>query len=192
MKKILALALVILLSFSLVSCKKESEVQKTSETKAQAVADEEIPPEEITIRTLLEQNLDCYFLFYVSPLEHTDQQNSDAYYGTTQSVFKSYEELEELVNSTYTKKKAKELLNYPSKEMPLYKNVEGLIFVYPAVIEPVEYDIIWDTYSVEPTKVSDKEYTFTAKTVDLDGKEYVTEGKVVKENDEWRLADLVY
>lgn len=192
MKKTLALLLAILLCFSLVSCKKKSDDQKISEEKPQSVTEAEIAPEEITIRTLIEQNLDCYFLFYVSPLEHTDQQNSDAYYGTTENVFKSYEELEELVNSTYTKKKAKELLNFPTKEMPLYKDVDGKIFVYPAVIEPVEYDIIWDTYSVEPKKVSDTEYTFTLKTVDINDKEYVTEGKIIKEDGNWLLTDLVY
>ena len=191
MKKTLALLLAILLCFSLVSCKKKSDDQKISEEKPQSVTEAEIAPEEITIRTLIEQNLDCYFLFYVSPLEHTDQQNSDAYYGTTENVFKSYEELEELVNSTYTKKKAKELLNFPTKEMPLYKD-DGKIFVYPAVIEPVEYDIIWDTYSVEPKKVSDTEYTFTLKTVDINDKEYVTEGKIIKEDGDWLLTDLVY
>ena len=192
MKRILAILLVVILSIALVSCKEEpvSHNDNPDGAKTETKALEE--DMDIIIRTLIEQNLDCYFLFYVSPLEHTDQQNSDGYYGTSQNIFKSYDELEALVTSTYTKEKSEELLKYPTKEMPLYKEVEGLIFVYPSVIEPVEYDIIWDSYDVKPTKVSDKEYTFTAKTVDLDGKEYETSGKVVKENDEWRLDDIVY
>ncbi len=185
----LALVLSISMCLSLSSCKKDS--NKGTQDSKNAVTQTELTEQDV--RILMEKNLDCYFLFYVSPIKCTTQQNSDGYYGTEQSYFKTYDELKDLVESTYTEKKATELLNYPSEDLTLYKNVDGLIFEYPASIKPVEYKVIWDdSYTVEMEKVSDKKYKLHFITTDLDSKSYETDGEIVFENGKWRFADLIY
>lgn len=184
---LLAITLVLSMSFCLVSCKKDNK----SNTAENTDTIKELT--EYDVRLLMEKNLDCYFLFYVSPLKCTTQQNSDAYYGTDGSYFKTYDELEELVRSTYTEDKATQLLNYPSEDLVLYKNVEGLIFEYPAAIKPVEYRVVWDdSYTIDMKKVSDTKYKLHFNTTDLDSKSYETDGEIVFENSEWRFSDLIY
>lgn len=186
---LLVLVLILSMSFCLASCKKND----TNDSSKVADTETVTPLTEQDIRILMEKNLDCYFLFYVAPLNHTTQQNSDGYYGTDDTYMKTYDELKELVETTYISEKATELLNYPSEDLVLYKNVDGLIFEYPAAIKPVEYNIIWDdTYTIDMEKVSDTEYALTFTTYDFDSNDYVTEGNIVFENGKWRFSDVIY
>lgn len=183
MKRVITFILALMMCVSLAACKNE-----TPETP-QAAAPQFT--EEIA-KQLVEKNLDCYFIFYVSPLTCTQQQNSDGYFGTDTSYLENYEALETLVKSTYTESRADIVLNYPSKENPLYKNVDGLIFEDPTAVEPVEYDILWDDYSVEITQTSEDECSFTLKTTDMNSKEYTTTAQAVLENNEWKLTEVIY
>ncbi len=192
MKKLLALFLILMMCLSFSACKdKGDDANADAGTPiASEMNDDELEQE---IRFLIERNLDCYFIFNVAPLKHTTQQNSDGYYGTDGSFLESYADLENLVRSTYSKSEADELLNFPSADKPLYKNSNGLIFVNPDVITPVKYNILWeDSYTINFTERTDDECSFTLKTVDIDGKEYTTEGSAVIENNSWLLTDLVY
>lgn len=188
MKRLSALLLALLMCLSFTACKKD----KDKDTKTATADTAQTECTEQQVKRLVEKNLDCYFIYYVSPLTHTTQQNSDGYYGTDGSYFSSYKELEDLVKSTYTAEKATQLLSYPSENAPLYKNVEGLIFTKPDVIKPVEYNIIWDSYTVEFTENGTKKCSFKLNTTDLDGKEYTTDGEAVFENGTWLLTDLIY
>lgn len=171
----------------LTSCKKDEETVTT--VKEETVA--ELSDQDI--RILMEKNLDCYFLFYVAPLAHTTQQNSDGYYGTEKNYLQSYYELEKLVSNTYTNEKSYELLNFPDSSAPLYKNYDGEIFVNPDAITPVDYEIMWeDDYTIEMKKVSDTEYDLSFSTRDFELEPYSTNGKIVFENGNWRFADVIY
>ncbi len=185
MKKLLALFLALVLCLSFTACKNNS-----ANTAASKLSDSELEHE---IRVLIEQNLDCYFIFYVAPLNHTTQQNSDGYYGTDGSYLESYAALESLVNSTYTQQKAQQLLNYPSEQAPLYKDSYGSIFVKPDVITPVKYNILWeDDYTLTFTEKTKNECSFELNTVDIDGNAYTTNGSAIVENGSWLLTDLIY
>lgn len=186
MKKLLALFLVLMMCLSFAACKgKDADTVVASELTSDELEQE--------IRFLMERNLDYYYLYYVAPLNHTTQQNSDGYYGTDGSFLEDYAALENLVNSTYSKQIAAELLSYPYEGEPLYKNSNGLIFVKPDVISPVEYNILWeDSYTITFTEITDENCSFTLNTVDIDGKEYTTEGSAVVENNSWLLTDIVY
>ncbi|MBR2714662.1 MAG: hypothetical protein IKB73_00445 [Ruminococcus sp.] len=185
MKKLLSLVLVVLFCFSFAACKSKDD--STATTKAQKSCTEQ------TIKQLMEKNLDCYYLFYVTPLSHTTQQNSDGYYGNDKSYLSTYEELENLVYGTYTDSTAKKLLSHPKSSTPLYKNSNGEIFINPDVIKPVEYNILWDeNYLVTIDENTKSKCTFTLKTVDLDNKEYSTDGTAVYENGNWVFSEIVY
>lgn len=191
MKRYVSIVLVLVLVLSsclcLSSCKKD-------DTDIQSPKAENITPlTEQDIRILMEKNLDCYFLFYVAPLNKTTQRNSDGYYNTDGSYFKTYDELEDLVLATYTKEKATELLEYPTADAPLYKDVDNQIYVNPGAITPVEYDIIWDdTYTIDMKKISDTEYALTFTAYDFELNEYVTDSSIVCENGKWRFVDVIY
>ncbi len=186
MKRLLALMLTLALCFVMCACSCAG--TSTDPTKPEPVA-----CNETTIRTLMEQNLDCYFIFYVEPLSHTTQQNSDGYYGAEKTYFADYNGLKNLVESTYIPQKASMLLNYPEKETPLYKNVEGNIFMKPDVAEFTDYKIIWDeTYTVKITSNTESECKFTLNTTDFDQKPYTVNGTAVYQNNRWLLTDIIY
>lgn len=185
---IMALVLVLSMCFCMTACKNDDSKNDSKDADTKNVT----PLTEQDIRILMEKNLDCYFLFYVAPLNNTTQQNSDGYYGTDGSYMKTYDELVKLLNATYTKDKANELLNYPSSDMPLYKNVNNSIFVYPPVITPVDYDVIWDdTYTIDMEQISATEYALTLTTYDFDSNEYTAKGNIAFENGKWRFADVI-
>ncbi len=184
MKRLLALILTILMCLSFTACK-----DGTTQKNATHLTETELEQE---IRVLIEQNLDCYFLFYVSPLPHTTQQNSDGYYGTDGSYFENFDALKNLLKSTYISSKVEELLVYPSADTPLYKDVEGYIFTKPDVIKPVKYNLSWEDYTVEFSEISDEKCTFTLKTTDFDGKKYETNGSASLENGKWLLENIVH
>lgn len=180
-KRLFALTLAVLMCLAFTACKNDTQTQS-----------EDAPAcSEQTIRELMEKNLDCYFLFYVSPIPHTTQQNSDGYYGTEPAYFESYEDLKDFVYATYTTEKAQQLLEYPQKTAPLYKDSQGLVFVDPTLVPKTEYNVAWEEYEIE-MESTDTSCTFTLTTTDFDGKEYTAEGKAVLENNQWRFADLVY
>ncbi|MBQ2944880.1 MAG: hypothetical protein IJD93_09390 [Ruminococcus sp.] len=190
MKKLLALFLALMMCLSFTACKDKDTDTGTDTVVASHLSDSEL---ELELRFLIESNLDCYFLFYVAPLNHTTQQNSDGYYGTDGSFLSTYAALEDLVYSTYAKDKAEDLMNYPSEQEPLYKDSNGNIFVKPDVITPVDYNILWeDDYTITFTDRTDKNCSFVLNTVDLDGNAYETEGSAVIENNRWLLEDLIY
>ncbi len=181
-KRLFALTLAVLLCLSFTACKNNT--ANTNEEEAPACSEQ-------IIRELMEKNLDCYFLFYISPLNHTTQQNSDGYFGTDQGIFETYEDLKNFVFATYTSERATALLEYPEKDAPVYKDSQGLIFVDPALVPKTEYNVSWEDYDIE-MDATDTSCTFTLTTTDFDNKEYTAQGSAVLENNEWRLTDLVY
>jgi len=183
MKKFCALALLLAMCVVMCAC---SCVADTSDTTAPAC-------DELTIRKLMEQNLDCYFIYYVEPLSVTTQQNSDGYLGTDGSYMKTYSELENLVKTTYVKNTADKLLCYPTKETPLYKGVDNLIFAKPDVAEFKKYNIIWeDSYTIKIDSCTDTQCKFTLNTTDLDSKPYTTQGVAQVQDGKWLLADIIH
>ena len=194
---ILALTIALSMCLFLTSCKNDDEKTDTQADDTQ-VADtqaEDITVTELSeqdVRILMEKNLDCVFLLLVSPLNHTTQQNSDGYYCTDGSYMQTYDELKDLVEDTYTADKAKELLNHPASDSPLYKNYDNKIYVKPDVITPIDYEIVWeDDYTIDMEKISDTEYLLTFETYDVNSNNYVTNGRIVFENEKWRFDDLV-
>lgn len=184
MKRTLTLIMILILCVSLCACKKNKQAQAPVPTNAECTEQE--------LLTLIEQNADCYYFFYVSPLEHTTQQNSDGYMGVAPGVFADYESLKTLVESTYTKVCADNLLNYPSADAPLYKEAGGGFFVNPEVEGNADYKLTWNEITVEITNSSKTECSFKVTTLDDSSSPYTTEGKAIYENGKWRLAELIY
>jgi len=185
MKRFIALLMALTLCFALCACKKNKEAEAPAPTNALCTQQE--------LLTLIEQNADCYYFFYVSPLEHTDQQNSDGYMGVAEGPFDNYETLRNLVLSTYTKSCAETLLSYPSADAPLYKEAGGGFFVNPEVKGNPDYNLTWNNVSVEITNSTQTECSFkTTTTSDDYTTVYTTSGKAVYEDGKWRLAQLIY
>lgn len=189
MKKILAIALILVFCLSLSACKSDN---KTTTDTAKATAQTECSEQDI--RLLMETNLDCYYLFYVAPLSEGGGTDSDGYTKAETSFFTSYSELNDFVTKTYTKEKSDFLLHqYPSKENPLYIEKDGAIYVDLDAVDPDEYFIMWDdSYTIKFTENTTEKCSFTLTTTDFDGNEYVTDGSAVFENGKWLLTDIVY
>lgn len=187
MKKILTILLLLALCLSFSACKKD-----TDDTSSTTVSVSECSEQDI--RMLMERNLDCYYLFYVSPLSQGGGTDSDGYTKANTSFFADYNEMCDFVRSTYTAEKSSYLLNsYPSTENPLYIQKDGAIYVDLDAITPIEYNVMWDdSYTVEITEATNSECKFTLKTTDFDEKEYVAEGTAVFEDGKWLFTDLVY
>lgn len=187
MKKLIALLLAVALMLCLGACNKVDTTQYSNITHAKQECSEQ------QIRQLIEKNLDCYFLFYVSPLGYSEEDSTDGYYKADTSYFDDYEALYSFVNDTYVAEKSQELLDYPNKETPLYKELAGELYINPDVVPPVDYQVMWDeSYTVKFTSNSTSACSFEITTVDFDGNEYVTQGSAVNQNKHWYLTDFVY
>ena len=189
MKKLLAILMVLALCLSFSACKNNDE--KPADTQKEVTLSE---CTEQDVRILIERNLDCYYLFYVAPLSQGGGTDSDGYTKADTSFFASYSEMCDFVTTTYTKEKSDYLLHqYPSVENPLYIEKNGAVYVDLDVVEPVEYNILWDdSYTVEFTENSTEKCSFTLTTTDFDGNEYKTDGSAVNDNGKWLLTDMVY
>lgn len=182
MKRILALIMIIILCVSLCACKKETDntVAENTECSQQQ------------LRELINRNIDCYYLFFVAPLSTEGDADDDGYKKALTNFFENYDAMVEFVSSTYTSDYADELLNYPKKKAPLYKNIDGAIYVNEDVIEKQTYEVAWDEYDIEFTKNTKDKCEFTLMPVTFTGDNYVTTGSAVYEDGQWKLTDMVY
>lgn len=181
MKRILALLLVIILCVSLCACKNDADTA-TQNTQCS----------EQQLRALIERNIDCYYLFYVAPLSADGEANDDGYAKASTIFLQDFAAMNEFLSTTYTKDKTKELLNYPDKNTPLYKDIDGAIYVNSTVITPQPYEVAWDDFTVEFTKNKKTRCEFKLTTATFSGDSYVATGSAVLEDNEWKLTDVVY
>lgn len=190
MKRIILLLLVLVMAFSVVACSDE-EASVTEDIDNITDAQEDCT--EQTILELINYNIDCYYMFYVSPVDTVGEADKDGYYKAVDNFFESYNDLKEFLAKTYTSEKCDELLAYPSEDKPLYKNVDGEIYVNPDVITPVDYTIAWDdVITVEFTEKTKQKCSFDLVTYDFDGNKYYTNGSVVHQDKAWVLSDMIY
>lgn len=185
MKKLLSVLLILILCLTFTACKKDT-ADATDSTPAQTECSEQ------DIKQLVEQNIDCYYLFYVAPLSTDGEPGKDGYSKADTGFFSDYTALYDFVSSTYTSSKTKALLEYPTTDKPLYKDVENEIYVNADVIDAQTYSISWDDFDVEFTKNSTTQCEFTLYTTTFDGEEYTTEGEAIYQNSNWLLTDIIY
>lgn len=186
MKKLLALLLIFILCLSVSACKND----ETTDIDGVSASSTECTEQDIY--RLVERNLDYYYIFCVAPLSYEGDKTDDGYYKADTSFLSDYNAMESLVKSTYISEKASKLLSYPNEEKPLYKNIDGEIYINPDYAENIDYNILWDdTYTVKFTEKSKEECTFELSTTDFDGNTYVTEGKAVFQYGGWVLTDII-
>lgn len=194
MKKIIAILLIVIMCVCVVGCKDDQQQQtakkSASNVQKATTALENTKCSEQAILLLLESNLDCHAVFYVTPLTSTTQQNSDGYLGVDKNMMADYNTLSELVRNTYCKERAEELLNYPSKETPLYKNVGGDLFVKPDVVKFEQYNIFWENPSVKIIKEDANKCEFEI-TTEKDSQPYTVKSSAVYEDGKWLLTDII-
>ncbi|MBE6824382.1 MAG: hypothetical protein E7513_03440 [Ruminococcaceae bacterium] len=192
MKKLLALILTLLMCMTLLTaCKDESYTLNIDNLSDITPADSECS--ELEIRQLMEKNLDCYYMFYVAPIAATDEELEKGYYKAETTFFEDYEDFYDFVTDTYIIEKARELLKYPDKDKPLYKDIDGTLCVNPKAANPTQYEVMWDdSYTVEFTDNSTTQCSFILTTTDFESNEYVARGNAVCQDDEWVLVDIVF
>ncbi len=188
MKKLLSILLILCMCLAFTACKNNDTdiVDETNITQAKTECSEQ------EIRELIERNLDCYFMFFVAPISTVGEENEDGYYKADDSFFADYADMYDFVSSTYTSGRTKWLFNHPKKDKPLYKEIDGDIYVNPSVIKADEYEVAWDEFELDFVLSSNTQCDFTLTTTDFDGKEYTVEGFAVHQGDSWLLTDLVY
>lgn len=181
MKRILSLLMILVLCISLGACKKDADTA-TQSTQCS----------EQQLRALIERNIDCYYLFYVAPLNANGEADENGYAKASTVFLQDFDAMNEFLSSTYTKDKTQQLLNYPDKNKPLYKNVDGAIYVNSTVIKPQTYEVAWDEFTVEFTKNKKTRCEFKLTAATFTGDAYVTTGSAVLEDKEWKLTDVIY
>ena len=192
MKKIIAMLMVIMLCLCICSCgDDETAAKKAVAAPKPTTAQQNTTCSQQAILILMESNLDCHNMFYMKPLTTTTQQNSDGYLGVDPAIMKDYDALKTLVNNTYSKECAQKLLSYPSKENPLYKNVDGCLFTKPDVAKfDPDYVVSWDDCTVEIIKSDNKTCEFKI-TTQKDSKPYSVSSTAVYENGKWLFTEVL-
>lgn len=187
MKKILALLLAVCLCLSITACNKNVDTTGISNiTEGDECT-------ELELRRLIETNIDCYYIFCVAPLSFSGDADDDGYYKADTNFFADYQALSDFVYAAFTDETAAALLSSPDESAPLYKNVDGAVYVNPDVVQTETYDVIWDdTYEIKFLSNSPTTCSFRLTSVTIEGEEYVTQGEAVHQGDSWILKDLVY
>lgn len=191
MKKLIIFLLVAVMCVSFCACKK-TPTQPANQTPTVPLEADAVCSDQ-QIRLMMEKNLDCYFLFYVDPIQINGSIDSDKYGVADTSYLADYAALKNKVYDTYISSKAQDLLNYPDSITPLYKEKNGKLYVNPDAITKTQYDVIWDpdSYTVNILNNSTTACSFELITT-YEGEDYIAEGSAKFENGKWLLTDIIY
>ncbi len=197
------LLLAVLLIVTLCSCgTKNTNDNKSNSTVSEITSNAEISDTaiETAIKETFDRNVKCMVdIFKVKTLEYDQTPIKDTYCVVKSDEFKTFDELKNYVEKTYTGDLAKNILeNQGDTGKPLYLDVDGKLCIDSSLVAGRGYNVSWDNYTLETTKVSDTEYkykataSYTEPGEDVTPEPYVKEGTVVLENGNWLLKETVF
>ena len=146
---------------------------------------------------LILNNYSVLKLYYTKGLPHKDEPYGnlpeDGYYTVDSDEYTSIDQIEEIVDSTYTADCAKDIKTNPLGYGAIYKTRDngtlGIIDGYT----PMPYTYSWDNPSFEIDPVSDTECDLH---ITIHNKEDESEikltAKMIKTDDGWRLTGVIF
>jgi len=103
-------------------------------------------------------------------------------------IFKTYEELSQAINETYTDEAAKNIL----AEFDIYRDIYGVLYINTKAspVKAKNYD--WSNPEIEIVTVSEGTYEFNITVKTEKGKDFVIEAKAVTVDGNIRLENMYY
>lgn len=169
-----------------------------SEPSDAYVPDKELSEEmKDSAEKLLTRNYEVLKLYYTRGLPHKDEpygnEPEDGYYTVDSSEYTSIEQLEELVDSTYTKEQAETVKENSLGYGPIYKERDNGTLGIIANFTEMPYELIWEDpkFSIHPESDELCGISLTLLRGE-DGEETEISGQMIKTDDGWRLQSVVF
>ncbi|WP_105616366.1 hypothetical protein [Vallitalea okinawensis] len=117
-------------------------------------------------------------------------------YPVISNRFKSFEDLETFLYSTYVKEYADHMLyTWEQGNEPLYLNVDGQLYIDSTYAGARGYYVDWNNYTIEISNISENQVDVKIFLVNYDpgSYDYLTiEVKLIKQSGEWLLEEMVW
>lgn len=161
-------------------------------------ADKELVNEMFDAATkLIYDNYTVLKLYYTKGLPHKDEPYGnapeDGYYTVDSDEYTSIDQLEEIVDRTYTKEFAADVKKNPLGYGAIYKTRENGTLGIHENYTPMQYDRSWENPNLEIDPVSDTECTITVTIHErADDSEVPVTSSMVKTDDGWRLSSIIF
>lgn len=177
----------------------ESGAKETTKPEDQGYkADKELVNEMFDAATkLIYDNYTVLKLYYTKGLPHKDEPYGnapeDGYYTVDSDTYTSIDQIEEIVDRTYTKDFAENVKKNPLGYGAIYKTRDngslGIIENYT----PMQYDRSWENPNLEIDPVSDTECNITVTIHErADDSEVPVTASMTKTSDGWRLSSIIF
>ena len=146
---------------------------------------------------LIPDNYTVLSLYYIRGLSHKDEPYGnapeDGYYTVDSDTYTSIEQLEEIVDRTFTKEFAENVKSDPLGYGPIYKTRSNGTLGIIANFTAMPYDRTWKNpdYDIEP--ISDTECDIKVYIHEKSDESPVTvEGHMTKTSSGWRLTSILF
>lgn len=110
--------------------------------------------------------------------------------------FKSFEDLETFLYSTYVKEYADDMLyTWKRGDKPLYLNVNGQLYVDSTYAGARGYYVDWNNFTIEISNISENQANLKIFLVNYDPGSYdylIIAVKLIKQRDDWLLEKMVW
>ena len=147
--------------------------------------------------SLIKDNYTVLRLYYTKGMNHKDEPYGnapeDGYYTVDSDKYSSLEQIEEIVDRTYTTDFAKTVKTDPLGYGAIYKTRDNGDLGIIAGFTPMEYTRSWDTPKFEINPISDTQCDLTVKIHEkADNALVETTARMTKTSDGWRLTSMIF
>ncbi len=189
MKKIILVAVCLMLLLTACSSKGETETTKAPQTTAPSFDMYVGEGTLTTLRSLVimhgKLETEVFVKNHLPTADNVFEHKGSYFARVNGGMVTTYEELRYHVESTYTPEDAEFILN----NSPIYVEIEGEL-CFNTAYEPQfngDYAYDWSTFEIEPTSVSDDKIVFDVIVNDYMGKELTISMTAVSVDGNWRL-----
>ncbi|MBR5091482.1 MAG: hypothetical protein IK093_18825, partial [Ruminiclostridium sp.] len=146
---------------------------------------------------LIFDNYTVLRLYYTKGMNHKDEPYGntpeDGYYSTDNKTFSSLEQIEEIVDRTYTKECAEDIKNDALGYGAVYKTRDNGDLGIIAGYTPMQYTRSWENpqFEIEPVSETECKIDITIHEK-KDNAEVSLEAEMVKTDDGWRLTGVIF
>lgn len=194
---ILAIGAVVFLVVTMKSGDKEPEIPDivVNTTPAFQATQELVDQTQQAAYDLLPENYKVY-QYLTRGMTHGEEPYGnipeDGFYTCISDDFKSFDDFSEYVRSVYTEETAEKLLKDPFGNGPVYGvDDTGALGLSAEFTPDPDSGLSWANVNFLCTPVSDTECDVDVTLQDSDGKDVVKKVKMVLQNGEWKLSEMI-
>ena len=174
-----------------------SAAETTEKAKEQEVDPEVAAEMQDAAVNLIKDNYTVLRLYYTKGMNHKDEPYGntpeDGYYSVDSDKYSSLDQLEAIVDRTYTEEFAQTVKTDPLGYGAIYKTRDNGDLGIIAGFTPMEYTRSWDTPKFEISPISDTECDLTVKIHEkADNALVETTARMTKTADGWRLTSMIF